>query len=134
MPATCFDGPPRGAGVSAAALAPELAAALRGVVCYRAVSAVRSELCAPEGYKCMHRRAARRLAPVFAALRCSSLLGLLVSYMPLARLECASAKQQGLTQANARKWCTVTVQIRPRSINRLRIARGPSSSANDCWQ
>ena len=33
MPATCFAGLPRSAGVIAAALACELAAALRGVVC-----------------------------------------------------------------------------------------------------
>ena len=64
MPATCFRGLPRSAGVVAAALACELAAALRAWFALRALSVVRSELCAPEGYECMHRRAARRLAPV----------------------------------------------------------------------
>ena len=38
-----------------------------------------------------------------------------------------SAKQGLTTKPKARKWCTVTVQIRPRSINRLRIARGPAA-------
>jgi hypothetical protein len=81
----------------------------------RALSAVRSEWCAPEGYKCMHRRAARVLAPVFTALR---LLGprlatMLVSYMPLARLE-AQKRKAGLDdQAKSTKvvHCDGTNQI-----------------------
>ena len=96
MPATCFRGLPRSAGVVAAALACELAAALRAWFALRALSVVRSELCAPEGYECMHRRAARRLAPVLALLRCSSPGCLLVSYMPLARLECSRKRKAGL--------------------------------------
>ena len=66
MPATCFHRPPRSAGVIAAALACELAAALRGGLRYARFPAFRSDLHALVGYKCMHRRAARRLAPVFA--------------------------------------------------------------------
>ena len=68
MPATCFNRLPRGAG----AIAQHCRLSLQGLsetwLALRALSAVRSELCAPEGYKCMHRRAARRLA-LFAALR-----------------------------------------------------------------
>ena len=65
------------------------------MVRYGARPSVRGDLYALVGYKCMHRRAARRLAPVFA-LRCSSLAGLLVSYMPLARLECSRKRKAGL--------------------------------------
>ena len=73
MPATCFTGLPRSAGVIAQRCLVSLQGLSEAWFALRALSAVRSELCAPEGYKCMHRRAARRLAPVFAALRCSSL-------------------------------------------------------------
>ena len=87
MPATCFDGLPRSAGVIAQRCRLSLQPLSEAWLALRALSAVRSELCAPEGYKCMHRRAARVLAPVFAALlRCRACF-LLVSYMPLARLE-----------------------------------------------
>ena len=58
MPATCFDGPPRGAGVSAAALRPELAAALRGVVRYGARPSVSRRLVCTGGLK-MHAQACR---------------------------------------------------------------------------
>ena len=49
MPATCFSGLPRSAGVVAAALPPELAGALRGVVRYGARPSVRSDLYALVG-------------------------------------------------------------------------------------
>ena len=49
MPATCFNRLLRGAGVIAAALPPELAGALRGVVRYGARPSVRSDLYALVG-------------------------------------------------------------------------------------
>ena len=73
MPATCFNRLLRSAGVIAQRCVLSLQGLSETWLALRALSAVRSELCAPEGYKCMHRRAARVLAPVFAALR-SSLL------------------------------------------------------------
>ena len=73
MPATYFNCLPRGAGAIAQRCRLSLQGLSEAWFALRALSAVRSELCAPEGYKCMHRRDARRLAPVFAALR-SSLL------------------------------------------------------------
>ena len=71
MPATCFDASPSAQAVIAQRCVLSLQPLSEAWLALRALSAVRSELCAPEGYKCMHRRAARRLAPVFAALRCS---------------------------------------------------------------
>ena len=86
MPATCFTVLPRGAGAIAQRCRLSLQGLSEAWFALRALSAVRSELCAPEDYKCMHRRAARRLAPVFAAALLEPAC-LLVSYMPLARLE-----------------------------------------------
>ena len=68
----------------------------------RALSAVRSELCAPEDYKCMHRRTARRLAPVFAAALLEPAC-LLVSYMPLALERSAAKRKQGDGKPRPRK-------------------------------
>ena len=69
MPATCFKRLPPSAGVIAQRCLLSLQPLSEAWFALRALAAVRSELCAPEGYKCMHRRAARRLAPVFTALR-----------------------------------------------------------------
>ena len=52
MPATCFSGFSRSAGVVAAALPPELAAALRGVVRYGARPSVSQPLVRTGGLKC----------------------------------------------------------------------------------
>ena len=86
MPATCFSRFSRSAGVIAQRCVLSLQPLSVAWLALRALSAVRSELCAPEDYKCMHRRTARRLAPVFAAALLEPAC-LLVSYMPLARLE-----------------------------------------------
>ncbi len=51
----------------------------------------------------MHNRAARRLAPLFAALRFLEPRCLLVSYMPLARPECSRAPQGLTLKPRARK-------------------------------
>ena len=94
MPATCFSVFSRSAGVIAQRCRLSLQPLSEAWFALRALSAVRSEWCAPEGYKCMHRRAARVLAPVFAALRLLE-AGLLVSYMPLARDDvCAVARDR----------------------------------------
>ena len=113
MPATCFDGPPRGAGVSAAALRPELAAALRGVVRYGARPSVSRRLVCTGGLK-MHAQACRT-AFWRRCLRCAAragLLGLLVSYMPLARRRMQpQSSKQGDGQSITRKLFTLTQQI-----------------------
>ena len=83
MPATCFTGLPRSAGVIAQRCLVSLQGLSEAWFALRALLAVRSELCAAEGCKCMHRRAARRLAPVFALLR-RARASLLVSYTTLA--------------------------------------------------
>ena len=69
MPATCFGGPPRSAGAIAAALACELAAALRGVVRYGARPNVSQRLVCTGGLQ-MHAQACRTAsgAGVCAAL------------------------------------------------------------------
>ena len=66
MPATLFDASPSAQAVIAQRCVLSLQGLSQAWLALRALSAVRSEWCAPEGYKCMHRRAARRLAPVFA--------------------------------------------------------------------
>ena len=69
MPATCFSGFSRSAGVVAAALPPELAAALRGVVCATCASS-RSQRVVRFGGLQMHAQACRTAsgAGVCAAL------------------------------------------------------------------
>ena len=90
MPATCFSGPPRGAGVVAQRCRLSLQGLSEAWFALRALSAVRSELCAPEGYKCMHRQTARRLAPVFAPCAAEPAC-LLVSYSASPLRACARA-------------------------------------------
>ena len=102
MPATCFAGLPRSAGVIAAALACELAGALRGGLRYARFPAFRSDLYALVGYKCMHRRAATRLAPPLAPLRARACL--LASVLLDASTPRAQRSRKGLTiQAKAKK-------------------------------
>ena len=105
MPATCFNRLPRGAGAIAQRCRLSLQGLSEAWFVLRALSAVRSEWCAPEGYKCMHRRAARVLAPVFAALRCEPAC-LLVSYRPLA-LERGAAKRSRVTASLEHANCSL---------------------------
>ena len=56
MPATCFKRLPRSVGVMAQRYCLSLQGLSETWLALRALSGVRSELCAPEGYKCMHRR------------------------------------------------------------------------------
>ena len=101
MPATCFDGLPRSAGVIAQRCRLSLQPLSEAWFALRALSAVRSELCAPEGYKCMHSVPHGTGAGVYGAALARA-AGLLVSYMPLARLE--RKAQAGLTiKPKARK-------------------------------
>ena len=84
MPATCFTGLPRSAGVIAQRCLVSLQGLSEAWFALRALLAVRSELCAAEGCKCMHRRAARRLVPVFCgcAVRACLLASVLLDASP----------------------------------------------------
>ena len=88
MPATCFKRPSRGAGAIAAALACELAGALRGVACAtRAFS--RSQRVVRAGRLQMHAQACRTASSAgICGSALPSLLGLLVPYMTLASCVC----------------------------------------------
>ena len=72
MPATCFSGPPRSAGAIAAALPPQLAAALTGVVRYGARPSVSQRLVCTGGLKCKYWRT-RTAAGVGASHGCAAL-------------------------------------------------------------
>ena len=86
MPATCFNRLLRGAGV----IAQRCRLSLQGL----SEAWLRYARFQPFAASCAHRRATNAstacrtaLAPVFTALRLLEPAGLLVSYMPLARLE-----------------------------------------------
>ena len=108
MPATCFR---RVAGASRLRLAGELAPLSERWCATACVQTVRSDLYALVGYKCMHRRAARRLAPVFAtALLEPSRLPSVLHAASTTRVQPQSSKQ-GDVQPRTRKLITLTQQI-----------------------